>query len=895
VLGRLRVRGKLVLLVAVPLLAVLALAIPLVTDALDEADRAAQTAETVELAGDVGELVQNLQQERLLAIGFLLGQVDRTRFLLQAAETNDGVVDIRAEHEAIPAAVNGALDKVKDLRLLRNSVLGKTTNADKIMADYSAMITGLITPLRLGSDVDLATPTGRQVVALDAVLRTGEVISSGSTLLIPMAASKDPRALSAFATKLTELQSTASRLLANTSPEQSQLYVVVQEAFGARLGPTFLTGFATDPVGLISKLSVPVLFPAVESFIGVNRFVERKVVTDVTNEVNQQRRTATLTAYGVIVLSILVLFLAVLLSAAVGRAIARPLTRLTVSADRVARAAETELSRVADDEVEVFEPVRLEMIDVQARDEIGDLARAFERVQTTAAGLVERQVISRRNVAEMFGHVGRRTQNLVSLQLSLIDGLEREETEPGRLQRLYRLDHLSSRLRRNAGSLVVLSGGTGTGDFGAPLPLADVVRLALGEIQDYTRVDVEVPPDLMIAVPVIGDLILVLAELMENATTFSPPDTRVTVAAVRTGPGVRMTVLDYGIGMSPERLAAENARLARRERLDVAPTEVLGLFVVGRLARRHRMGVALSGNPRGGMMATIEIGAHCLAPSGSPIDHGSGTYGSIYASAPQAGPRQRPQSLAQPAVPQPATYPLPTRTPRPAGNGAASDVGVLGRAGRILESAQPWNAFVPRPRVSPEKARPPAVQPAAPPPPPQTQQPTQRPTQRPAQHPAYAQPPAAGYTLRQRVPGAQMPVGSSPESTLQQRPVPQSAPPPAPVDANAARALVEEFEAGVQRAEFQQAGHETPFVPGSGEAAKVNGSSGPRPLSKRVPGASLPAQPRHGHQESYGAGIGAERRTRDPAAARDVVEQFESGVARALREVRPAAQDDEGQ
>ena len=135
--------------------------------------------------------------------------------LLQAADTNDTVANIRSEHgAAIPAAVDAALDKVKDLRLLRNSILGRTTNVDKVMNDYSALITGLITPLRLGSDVDLSTSTGRQVVALDAVLRTGEVISSGSTLLVPMAASKDPRALSVFATKLTELQATASRACA---------------------------------------------------------------------------------------------------------------------------------------------------------------------------------------------------------------------------------------------------------------------------------------------------------------------------------------------------------------------------------------------------------------------------------------------------------------------------------------------------------------------------------------------------------------------------------------------------------------------------------------------------------------------------------------------------------
>jgi hypothetical protein len=179
----------------------------------------------------------------------------------------------------------------------------------------------------------------------------------------------------------------------------------------------------------------------------------------------------------------------------------------------------------------------------------------------------------------MFGHVGRRTQNLVGRQIALIDQLEREETDPGRLQHLYRLDHVSSRLSRNAGSLVVLSGSTGANEHVNPLPLTDVVRLALGEIEDYVRVDVQVPSELALVPNVINDIVLVLAELMENATVFSPPQTRITVAAQAAAYGAQISIIDHGIGLRAERLAEENARLARRERLDLAPTEVLGVLV----------------------------------------------------------------------------------------------------------------------------------------------------------------------------------------------------------------------------------------------------------------------------------------------------------------------------
>ena len=183
-------------------------------------------------------------------------------------------------------------------------------------------------------------------------------------------------------------------------------------------------------------------------------------------------------------------------------------------------------------------------------------------MQSTAARLVERQVAGRRNVAQMFGHVGRRTQNLVGRQIALIDRLEQQETDPGRLEHLYRLDHISSRLRRNAGSLVVLSGSAGADAHIAPVPLADVVRLALGEIEDYTRVEVQVPAGVSAAPAVVGDLVLALAELMENATVFSPPHTRVLVAAEPSGVGARLTVVDHGIGMT-ERAAGRGERPAR--------------------------------------------------------------------------------------------------------------------------------------------------------------------------------------------------------------------------------------------------------------------------------------------------------------------------------------------
>ncbi|MCM0678503.1 nitrate- and nitrite sensing domain-containing protein, partial [Micromonospora phytophila] len=607
-LARLRIRGKLALLVVIPLLSMVGLAVPVVIDRVAAAQRAGDIAERVRVASRIGTLVQDLQQERILSVGLLLGRVARAELVQKSATVDDRVADLRATRgDTLPPRVSAALDGVRKLTDLRAAVLGGTATPDQIMDTFGPVNMTLIESLRLPFDVDTDTPAGRQVLALDGLLRADEGLGACATLIVLVKATSAPRAVTGYVACMSALQVDNQRFRSLITAEQYKLAELNDAAVAARTSPEFLTASVIDPIAAIRNVPLDALFPSSRSMITLGQFVEKKIVADVIAEVTTEQRRALTAAYLVGGLAALILAVVVLLSAAVARTVARPLTRLTRSADRVARVAEAELTRVADDETDNAQPVRLDPVDVRARDEIGDLARAFDRVQTTAARLVERQVAGRRNVAQMFGHVGRRTQNLVGRQIALIDRLERQETDPGRLEHLYRLDHISSRLRRNAGSLVVLSGSAGADAHVAPVPLGDVVRLALGEIEDYTRVDVQVPPGISAAPGTVGDLVLALAELMENATVFSPPHTRVTVAGELIGAGARLSVVDRGIGMTEERLAEENARLTRRERLDLAPTEVLGLFVVGRLARRHGWAVQLAPTAGGGVTAHVDI------------------------------------------------------------------------------------------------------------------------------------------------------------------------------------------------------------------------------------------------------------------------------------------------
>src|SRR4051794_18554006 len=431
--------------------------------------------------------------------------------------------------QELSPALRHAVDAVGDLDRTREQILARKARPDLVINDFTTIVTPIIDALGLTRQADLTTAAGRQVVALESVLRTDDMISQASALLTTAVGTKQPGFVALFSQKLVELQVVVIRFGSFATVPQTELYLLAQESFASRVGRDFFTIAAVDPARAVGTLNITSLFPSLRSVVVLGRFLENRIEADVTAAVTDRRKAATRTAYVVSGLSLALLLVVFGLSILMARAVARPLQRLTVSAERIARAASAELERIADDDAaEAARPIRLDPVDVQARDEIGDLARAFERVQSTAVQLVERQIAGRRNVAQMFGHVGRRTQNLVGRQLSLIDALERQETDTERLGELYRLDHMSSRLRRNASSLVVLSGAAGADEYMEPLALADVVRLALGEIEDYTRVDVEVPDELVVMPALVADLTLLLAELMENATSFSPPHTRVT-------------------------------------------------------------------------------------------------------------------------------------------------------------------------------------------------------------------------------------------------------------------------------------------------------------------------------------------------------------------------------
>ncbi|MFB6438841.1 ATP-binding protein [Streptomyces sp. NPDC056411] len=467
-------------------------------------------------------------------------------------------------------------------------------------------------------------------------------------------------------------------------------------------------------------------------------------------------------------------------SVLVRRSVVRPLAALTGAAQQVVDVAGEELGKVEDEESAEGTPLQPRPIPVPVHDEIGHLAEAFNQVQVTAAALLERQVLSRRNVAEMFGNVGRRVSNLTSRQLMLIDAVEREESDPDVLERMYRIDHIAVRLQRNADSLMLLAGIRDPEVEARPTPLADVIRAGLGQIEGYQRVSLRAETEVTVEPGIVDDLTLMLAELLENAVSFSPSDTPVEVV-VRPGTdvtadgGALIEIIDHGLGMSTERLDEENSRLVRRERLDLVPTKVLGLFVVGSLARRSGIRVTLSRTPGGGVTGTVWLPSALLlavhpaaAPAVDlvkpeiPVDTGAKAEpgaASEHPAAPGQEPTPEPGSESESESVRASAPPLPVRRPATA-------------PGR--------RPAVPSPHGELPRRLPPG---------------TDAEQSAPASDPPPAQP---GRPLRRRVRGATL-ERTAPAVDRAAQAVRQ------PVDADAVRSELDAFEAAVRRAEQESA------------------------------------------------------------------------------------------
>jgi hypothetical protein len=251
--------------------------------------------------------------------------------------------------------------------------------------------------------------------------------------------------------------------------------------------------------------------------------------------------------------------------------------------------------------------------------EVTEIAEAFSAVQRTAVEAAVGEAELRSASSGVFRSLARRNQSLLQRQLSLLDSMERGTSDPDTLEQLFSLDHLTTRMRRHAEGLIVLSGASPGRRWREPVPLVEVLRGAVGEIEDYARVDLVTQTQDRIAGGAVADVTHLLAELIENAATYSPPGMHVRVVANRAANGLVVEIEDRGLGIEQETLAVLNHRLANPPEFDLVDADQLGLFVVSRLAARQEIRVSLRVSAYGGTAAIVLLPLHIVVQGDDPV------------------------------------------------------------------------------------------------------------------------------------------------------------------------------------------------------------------------------------------------------------------------------------
>ncbi|MFB8777064.1 sensor histidine kinase [Streptomyces broussonetiae] len=337
-------------------------------------------------------------------------------------------------------------------------------------------------------------------------------------------------------------------------------------------------------------------------------------VTEASGIADDAKRDAFITGAAVVI----ALLAAFILAGMVARQMSRSMRQLRNAAFGIAEQRlpmlVDQLSRTDPGRVDT----RVQPIPITTRDEIGEVARAFDQVHREAVRLAAEQALLRGNINAIFTNLSRRNQSLIEGQLTLITDLENNEADPDQLENLFRLDHLATRMRRNGENLLVLAGEEPGRRWDQPVPLVDVLRAASSEVEQYERIELSGVPEADIHGRAVTDLVHLLAELLENATTFSSPQTKVRVTATRLPDGrVMIEIHDKGIGLTAEDFADINHKLANPPTVDAAISQRMGLFVVGRLSDRHGIRVQL--RPSGEQAGTTSL---VMLPDA--ITHGGG-------------------------------------------------------------------------------------------------------------------------------------------------------------------------------------------------------------------------------------------------------------------------------
>jgi signal transduction histidine kinase len=671
VFRRIRIHTKLAGALALPLLALLAVAGFEVHDSSADAARVRSQTDLAAAALGPGSLVTGLQDERNRAAIDLIGLGDATELAVDTTEEARALVDeavtgFRADLggslQSAGRTFGAAFEELAALEELRADIdaydgpmdLGNTDFADEVFTRYTTIVESFfdaIGSVALNVD-DAGLRNG--VSLIDGAARQSEMrarLVRDIVLLTLTGRTDSPRGLQGVAALSNRAKGFDAGIRSSAVGPYSGIADATFEDEQVQSFNRQVERFLARGEVEITELLDSVRSAPDRGYLGLrNRAATTlgEVSSSLHGDADYRRQVFILVALVFIVLGVLVTW-------AVSRSITEPLQKLTDEAEKMATvrlpaAVQQILDTPAGHDVVIPE---VEPIEIRTRDEVGEVATRLNTVQSSALSLAVEQAVLRRNIADSFVNLGRRNQNLLNRQLEVITDLERDETDPDALEGLFRVDHLATRMRRNAESLLVLAGIEPPRQWSTPVVVADVVRAALGEVEDYQRVVVRHLDPATIGGAVAADIAHVLAELIENALTFSPPQDSVEVRGRRTPTGYTIAAIDSGMGMTDEDLARANRRLSGGESFTVAPSRYLGHYVAGHLASRIGLVVELQDSPAGGITARVDIPTELLADGGDT----PATMQAI--GSPTAG---RPVPVEE-VPPRPAALPLPPPPP----------------------------------------------------------------------------------------------------------------------------------------------------------------------------------------------------------------------------------------
>jgi signal transduction histidine kinase len=650
-----RVRSRLLLLIIIPTLTAVVLGGSRIVTSVQSALGYQRVEQLANMSYDVTGLAARLEAERDQTLQFIgEGTGGRGGLLSQAtasgARQNLQVVQqdqsltapwirkVRADAAGIgsgyPAQVQANAQNIGDLLNLLPPLRTAATTTQlpptQVLTQYASMIDQL-----LAIDDNIALDSGdpalnNDVRALNLVSLIAEEASQQRGLLAYAFAQDgpfNPQVLTDVTTALEEQTANIAEYNRVATPQQISLYTssvagsLVDFASSYEL-QAIQYGKEGKPLNLSATTANEWVGAMSTGTIGGIDTVQQKLVATTISRASALRRQAIQTASLVGAAVLIVLLLALLLTTVVGRSMVRPLRRLRSGALEVAGVRLPETVRRMSESDGAAVPLDVDPIDVDSTDEIGEVARAFDQVHREALRLAANEAALRGNVNAMFVNLSRRSQSLVERQIRLIDDLEQGEQDPDRLSSLFQMDHLATRMRRNSENLLVLAGHDASRRWNQPVALVDVLRAAVSEIEQYERITLNVQPGIAVRGHAVNDVVHLLAELAENATSFSSAETPVVVAGhLLSSGGVLLDITDQGVGMGAEEMAHANWRLDNPPVVDVAVSRRMGLFVVARLAARHGIRVRLRPAPAGGLTALVwlpdEVISH-ESSTGSP-------------------------------------------------------------------------------------------------------------------------------------------------------------------------------------------------------------------------------------------------------------------------------------